>query len=65
MNKLLSLNGGPGSLSRTCTPITAYFHDKTKFLKKIFEWIIIYCQNIAVGYMPQKWNRSGFSRPDR
>ena len=22
--------GGPGPPGRTCTPITAYFHDKTK-----------------------------------
>ena len=28
---------------RTCTPITGYFYDKTK----IFEWIVIYCENVA------------------
>ena len=34
---------GPGLSGNTCTPATAYFHDKTKISKKIFEWIIIYC----------------------
>ena len=34
---------GPGPPGRTRTPITGYFHDKTKSLRKIFEWIIIYC----------------------
>ena len=34
---------GPGPPGRTCTRITAYFHDKTKISEKIFEWIIIYC----------------------
>ena len=35
---------GPGPPGRTCTPITGYFHDKTKSLRKIFQWIVI---NIA------------------
>ena len=26
---------------RTCTPTTGYFHDKTKSLRNIFEWIIL------------------------
>ena len=33
---------GPEPPNRTCTPITAYFHDKWKSLQTIFEWIIIY-----------------------
>ena len=32
----------PGPHGRTCTPITVYFHDKTKISKEIFEWIITY-----------------------
>ena len=31
---------GPGPPGRTYTPITGYFHDKTKNSKKKFEWII-------------------------
>ena len=34
---------GPGPSGRANTPITGYFHDKKKSLRKIFEWIIIYC----------------------
>ena len=37
---------GPGPPDCTCTPTTGYFHDKTKISRKIFEWIIIYCQII-------------------
>ena len=29
---------GPGSLGRTCTPITGKLYER-----KFFEWIIIYC----------------------
>ena len=38
---------GPGSPGRTCTSITGYFVTKQKSLRKIFEWIIIYCKNVA------------------
>ena len=31
----------------TCTLTSGYFYDKTKISRKIFEWIIIYCLNIA------------------
>ena len=34
---------GPGPPCRTCTLATGYFYDKTKPLRKIFTWIIIYC----------------------
>ena len=35
---------GPGSPGRTCTSITGQLHER-----KFFEWIIIYCYNIAEG----------------
>ena len=35
---------GPGPPGRTCTPITGYFHDKTKTSK---ENLLIYCYNVA------------------
>ena len=38
---------GPGPPCRTCTLKTGYVHDKQKSLRKIFEWIIIFCQNVA------------------
>ena len=40
---------GPGPPGRTCTPITGYCHvmTKQKSLRKIFEWIVIYCYNVA------------------
>ena len=44
----------PGPPDRTCTPIAGYFHDKTKI--SIFEWIIIYFENVAkdsAPYFPQ------------
>ena len=34
---------GPRPPGRTYTPITGKFHDKAKSLRKIFEWIIIFC----------------------
>ena len=35
---------GPGPPGRTCTPTTGYFlMTKQKSLRKIFDWIIIYC----------------------
>ena len=36
-------------LGRLCIPATGYFYDKKKSLRKIFERIIIYRLNIAVG----------------
>ena len=37
----------PATPDWTCTLITGYFHDKTKSLRKTFEWIIVYCYNVA------------------
>ena len=35
---------GYGPPGRTCSPITGYFHDKTKIFKEnFFKLIIIYC----------------------
>ena len=31
---------GPGPPGRSCTPITVYFHDKTKSLRKIFDGLL-------------------------
>ena len=39
---------GPGPSGRICTSTFGYFQDKTK----IFDWIIIYCQNIAEANVP-------------
>ena len=33
----------PGPPDHTCTPTTGYSVTKQKSLRKIFEWIIIYC----------------------
>ena len=38
---------GPGPPGRTYTPTTGYFHKKQKSLRKTFEWIIVYCYNVA------------------
>ena len=43
---------GPGPPGCACTSITGYFYDKTKPLRKIFEWVMIYCWNIARGNVP-------------
>ena len=38
---------GPGPSGLTCTSITGYFYDKKKSVRKIFEWVFIYCKNVA------------------
>ena len=34
---------GPGPPGLTCTSITGIFMTKQKSLRKIFEWVFIYC----------------------
>ena len=40
---------GPGPPGGTYTPTTVFFMTKQKSQRKIFEWIIIYFENIARG----------------
>ena len=42
----------PGHTYTSNTTIAAYFRDETKISKKIFQWIIIYCENLARDNMP-------------
>ena len=41
----------PGPPGRTCTPITGYFHDKTKISTENLWMDYYYCKNIAEGAM--------------
>ena len=45
---------GPGTPGRTCTPITAYFHEENKSLKKNLRMDYYYftVKNIAKGNVP-------------
>ena len=43
---------GPGLSGRTCTSITAYFHDKTKISKENFRVDYYLLLNIAGGNVP-------------
>ena len=38
---------GPGPPGLTRTSITGYLMTKQKPLRKIFEWVFIYCWNVA------------------
>ena len=52
---------GPESPGRTCTPITGYFHDKTKFSKENlpvdYFLLIIYCKRQCTLF-PPTWTKS-------
>ena len=51
----------PGSPGRTCTPITAYFHDKTKISKENlrvdYYLLLKYCSRQCV-LLPSTWAKS-------
>ena len=52
---------GPGPPGRTCTPITGYFHDKTKFSKKNLPadyYLLLKCCMRLCTLLPSTWPKS-------
>ena len=52
---------GPGPRGRTCTPITSYFHDKTKISKEIFQvdyYLLLKCYKRQSTLLSPTWTRS-------
>ena len=62
MNKLLNLHlREPGSPGRTCTPITGYFHNKTKiFLAnlRVDYYLLLKYYSMQDTALPLTWARS-------
>ena len=52
---------GPGSLGRTCTPTTGYFHDKTKISKenpRVDYYLPLICCKRQCTLLSPTWTRS-------
>ena len=52
---------GPGSPDQTCTPITGYFHDKTKISKenlRVDYDLLLKCSQRQCTLLPPNWSKS-------
>ena len=52
---------GPGARGRTCTPITGYFHDKTKVPKENLQvdyHLLLKCCKRQCTLLPPTWTKS-------
>ena len=52
---------GPGPPDQTCTPITSYFHDKTKTSKanlQVDYYLLLKCSKRQCALLPPTWTKS-------
>ena len=52
---------GPGPPDQTCTPITGYFHDKTKTSKenlRVDYYLLLKCSTRQSALLPPTWTKS-------
>ena len=52
---------GPGPPGGTCTPITSYFHDKTKISKenlRVDYYLLLKCGKRQCTLLPPNWTKS-------
>ena len=51
----------PGPPDQTCTPITGYFHDKTKTSKenlRVDHYLLLKCSKRQCALLPPTWTKS-------
>ena len=62
MERIIELQlRGPGPAGPTCTPITGYFHDKTKISKENLQvdyYLLLKCNQRQCTLLPPTWIRS-------